>query len=209
METLETPEFIFFDLGKVLLDFSHDQMCQQMADAVGISPERAREIVFSDGLGTQYETGLIDSEQFCERFSEAAGRSVLADRLLESASDIFTVKTEMISLVSCLATSGHRIGILSNTCPAHWEFVAHRYCFLRSMFSEVVLSYEERSMKPDSAIFRKASERVGIPLNKIFFVDDRPENVQGAVDVGMDAHLFSSAIQVQRLLRRRGVQFNY
>ena len=47
-----------------------------------------------------------------------------------------------------------------------------------------------------------------VPASRIFFIDDRQENVQGAIDAGIDAHLFTSVLDVYRLLEQRGVELN-
>ena len=39
--------------------------------------------------------------------------------------------------------------------------------------------------KPDAVIYRAALDILGRPANRILFIDDRPENVAGAVNAGM------------------------
>ena len=51
------PEFLYFDLGKVLVDFSVERMCGQMAAVAGVEPAAVQEAVFGDGLHEQYESG--------------------------------------------------------------------------------------------------------------------------------------------------------
>ena len=36
------PKFLYFDLGRVLLHFSIERMCRQMADVAGIEPGAVR-----------------------------------------------------------------------------------------------------------------------------------------------------------------------
>ena len=209
METLKTPEFVYFDLGKVLLDFSHDLMCAQMAEKLGVDSAKLREFVFDSGLSDRYECGQVDSTQFCEELSELTGTSCDQAELLHAGSNIFLLKSDMVPLIASLAISGTRIGILSNTCPAHWEFVVSRYSFLTDMFSQTILSYEVGAMKPNSSIYETAAEQAGVKTKSVFFVDDRLDNVQGAIAAGFDAHVFESVTQVQQLLLERGVRFNY
>ena len=40
-------------------------------------------------------------------------------------------------------------------------------------------------------------------------VDDREDNIQGAREAGLDAHVFESSHQVYKLLWERGVRCNY
>ena len=207
---METPEFIYFDLGKVLLDFSHEVMCRQMGAAVGIDEAAVQEIMFGGGLSQQYESGLIDSDQFCELFFDQANARCSNKELLVAGSDIFMPIREMVPLVATLATSGMPLGILSNTCAAHWELVTDgRYSMLPNMFSQTALSFELGAMKPLPKIYEAAIGLAGVTPSKIFFVDDRQENVDSAVAAGLDAHLFTSPWQVQELLIKRRVRFNY
>ena len=39
--------FLYFDLGKVLLDFSVERMCQQIGDVAGVAAARVKEVVFA------------------------------------------------------------------------------------------------------------------------------------------------------------------
>jgi len=74
---MQTPEFIYFDLGKVLVEFSHDHMCSQMGELVGLDGKATRAVVFESGLSDRYETGEIDDAQFCELFFEIPAYLVL------------------------------------------------------------------------------------------------------------------------------------
>lgn len=209
MRTLKTPEFIYFDLGKVLLDFSHDLMLSQMGEQVGLDRNRVRELVFDSGLSQRYESGDIDSDQFCNEFFQAAGVECEPEELLIAGSDIFSLNTEMMPLIMHLSQSGIGVGILSNTCPAHWEFASSRFRFLTDFFSTTILSYKVGVMKPGREIYDVAAERAGVDPASIFYVDDLSDNVEGARSAGWDANVFRSANQVQGLLLERGVRFNF
>ena len=207
---MQTPEFIYFDLGKVLLEFSHDRMCSQMGELVGLDAKATEAIVFDSGLSHRYEIGEIGDDQFCELFFEQTTQRCEPEQLVAAAGDIFSVIREMVPLVAALATSGIPLGILSNTCPAHWNHVTDgRFASLPAMFQKTVLSFEAGSMKPEPKIYKVAAEAAGVEPAKIFFVDDREENIEGARAAGFDAHVFQSARQVQRLLIERGVRFAY
>ena len=64
-------------------------------------------------------------------------------------------------------------------------------------------------MKPDSRIYQDAIRMAGEPAELIFFVDDRPENVEAARLAGLDAHLYESADRLFHALDERGVRLNY
>jgi FMN phosphatase YigB (HAD superfamily) len=202
------PKFLYFDLGKVLLDFSVEQMCAQVGVAAGIDPARVADAIYNGGLQAAYESGRISTHQFYDGFCARTGtRPEYAD-LLRAFSDIFTPKPAMWPLVARLARAGHRLGILSNTCEAHWEHCRGRYALLREDFSVYALSFQVAAMKPAAAIFQRAAELAGCRPEEIFYTDDMPGHVAGAQAVGFDAVVFTSAEELAEELCRRGVRID-
>jgi len=210
MTTGLAPEFIYFDLGNVLLTFDTQIACRQLAELTGLGVERIREIVFSSRLQWRYECGEVSSREFYDAFCAAAGVRPDYDALHHAHSAMFSLNVPVVPIASHLWGAGYRLGILSNTCEAHWNYVAGgRYAVIGELFSVQVLSYRERCCKPDREIYQRAVERAGVPPQRIFFVDDRPENVAGAVAAGLDAVLFEGASALAESLRARGLVFNY
>ena len=80
---------------------------------------------------------------------------------------------------------------------AHWDFMR--------LFDEMVLSFREGCAKPGPEIYEHAIARFGVRPAEAFFVDDRPENVEGALAVGMDAVPFTDAAALRAALIMRGV----
>lgn len=203
--TKTAPCFFYFDLGNVLLKYDHAIAYRQMADVAGISVQRVREIVCDDGLQLAYERGVLSTRKFHELFCERSGvRTSLAD-LLHAASDMFEPDATVARIALRLRATGRRLGILSNTCEAHWEFCAGRFPLLAEAFDVAVLSYRLGLLKPERAIYEAASELAGVSPGEIFFIDDRAENVAGALDAGFDAARFTSAASLISELKRRDV----
>ena len=201
-------KYLYFDLGKVLLDFDHEIGCQQIAAISDCSAETAHSVLFDSGLENSFETGLLDADQFHEQFCQASGGAPNKGDFLTACSDIFSLNTSMMPLVGQLAAVGFPMGILSNTCSAHWEHVFNKYSFLSNNFRDFIVSYESKSMKPDPKIYSDAIELANHPANEIFFIDDKPENVAGAIAAGMDAVLYTTASQAIVDLQSRGIRFN-
>ncbi|MDB2687252.1 HAD family phosphatase [Mariniblastus sp.] len=200
--------YLFFDLGKVLLDFDHESGCRQIAAVSGCSADKVDSILFESGLENSFETGLVDAEEFHAKFCEASGGSPSLEELLNACSDIFSMNVSMMPVVGQLAAVNFPMGILSNTCSAHWDHVFKKHTFLRENFIDYVLSYESKSMKPDSKIYLDAINVANVQANEIFFIDDKQENVDGAIAAGMDAVLYTNASQAIIDLQSRGVRFN-
>jgi putative hydrolase of the HAD superfamily len=198
-------DFIYFDLGNVLLNFSHQRACEQIASLAGITAGQVRKIAFDTSLVHDYETGLISDQEFFEGFCIATGVEVARKRFFQAFNDIFHLNQSIIPLVVELNYLNFPKGILSNTCLSHWQFAIREFPLLADYFSVNVLSFEARSAKPDLGIYTTAILAANTSPNRIFFVDDRPENVAGAIAAGMDAVMFESTTQLRNQLFQRGL----
>ena len=203
------PKFLYFDLGNVLLTFTTDRAAHQVAEVAQIDPARVLEAIYESGLQRQYEAGEISSREFYDGFCRQTGTRPDYDRLLLAGSDIFELNAAMIPVVSQLRQAGYPMGILSNTCEAHWEHCIDRFRTLTELFSVHALSYRLRTQKPEASIFAAAAELAGVAPGEVFFVDDTPGHVAGAVAAGFDAVPFTTVPEFVAELRRREVQFNY
>ncbi len=203
------PKFFYFDLGNVLLSFCHDRMTRQVAAVFGVDQEQVRAATLAGPTQQspqwRFEQGLIGEPEFYEHLCAALGSRPDRAALDLAASDIFAPIDQSWHIVRRLHAGGARLGILSNTNPTHWRFVTDgRYPILTECFEHAVLSYEAQSMKPDRVIYEQAIERAGVPAGAIFFVDDRGDNVAGALEAGLDAVVFRSAEGLERDLAERG-----
>ncbi len=202
-------KFFYFDLGNVLVDFSVDMACTQLAQVLEVAPAEVSAELFEKGLQTRYETGEISTVEFCEFLNIRWGRGKSVAEIERAASDMFALNHDTLHLARQIKQAGIPIGILSNTCPAHWEFLAAG--MLRDWlgeFDHVVLSYEEKVMKPHRDIYDAASSRSQTHPSQIMFVDDRMENVVGARQAGLVAEPFLGALQLRQQLQDRGVCLN-
>jgi glucose-1-phosphatase len=203
------PRFLYFDLGKVLVNFDVEQMLRQVGAAAHVAPEQVRTALFGNGLMRRYETGLITTADFYRAFCDEVGCRTDKDVLAAAAADIFTLNLPMLPVAAQLYQAGYPLGILSNTCELHWQHCTRRFRIVAEGFAVHALSYRMQAMKPDAAIFRAAADLAGCRPEEIFFVDDIAEHVGGARAVGFDAVQFTSAEALVQDLRQRGLRFNY
>jgi glucose-1-phosphatase len=203
------PELFYFDMGNVLLRFSHERMADQMARVAGIDSRRVWNILFEEGLHWAFERGEVTREQFYGRFCEAAGCRADIERLEAAGNDIFDLNSPIVGLVGKLVAAGHRLGVCSNTTVSHWSHCTSRFGILKTMFQVQALSYRLGVMKPDPKFFVAAAKLVALPPQHLWFADDRPDNVTAARAAGWDAVQYESVSQINEVLRSRGVVINY
>ncbi len=76
---------------------------------------------------------------------------------------------------------------------------------LEKLVDHLIISAEEGLAKPDPRFYHLAAERLGVPPEEAIFVDDIPENVDSALQVGLIAFLHKESAltiaRIQELLR--------
>ncbi|MFQ3666384.1 MAG: HAD-IA family hydrolase, partial [Sphingomonadaceae bacterium] len=76
---------------------------------------------------------------------------------------------------------------------------------LFDLFEDIIVSGEERMMKPDPAIFALARRRFGLGPGEALFVDDQPRNVAAAEEAGWLGHRFETAGKLAQALGALGL----
>lgn len=196
-----SARFVYFDLGNVLVHFDHQIAVDQLSQLSGRPAELIQQAVFESELQNRYETGLVSSEEFAAEVNSALESAIPTADILEAISDIFQPNLAIMTAIDMVRSSGVPLGILSNTCEAHWRWIIDkRWSMFGSWWSQTVLSYEVRGMKPQSKIYEVCERRAGARGSSIFFTDDRADNIAAADQRGWATYQFASADElVQRL----------
>ena len=144
--------------------------------------------VLADGAGASLvhalERGELAAGEFERRFAalirRADGGEVAAAGLLSRAFAGMATEYPMVGAVRAARGHGLRTALLSNS----WGLDYDRADWA-ALFDTVVISGEVGLRKPEPAIYRLASERLGARPEECVFVDDLIHNVRGAVEAGM------------------------
>lgn len=109
----------------------------------------------------------------------------------------------MLDWLSQLQSAGIKTALLSNM-PT--DLMTHVLANLQWMkqFTFRTFSAAVRLIKPDPAIYRHTLEGLGVAAPEALFVDDRENNVQAALALGMNAIQFHSIEQLRRDLEKWG-----
>jgi len=97
-----------------------------------------------------------------------------------------------------------RLGALNNEARETNQYRFDRFGlreYLQFAFSSCYLGLR----KPEPAIFRRALDILGKPAERILFIDDRAENVAGALAAGFKAIRFTGAEALRQELVNLGV----
>lgn len=194
---------VVFDLGRVLVPFDFKIGYRALEGACPYSADEIRGRIAQSGLVKPFETGLIEPLDFFAQLSATLDLSIGYEGFCLAWSSIFFGQLIADKVLKSLA-GRYRLLLLSNTNAIHWQMIRANYPMLQ-YFHDCVLSFEERAMKPDPAIYRTLVARAGCRPEECFFTDDIALNVEGARLMGIDAVQFESPAQLQREMASRGI----
>lgn len=195
-----------FDMGNVLVFFSHERMCRQMGELCGLSGPELRAWLIDSGLQWDFERGRLSMEEFHARFAGGVGPAdLLPDRLFHAGSSIFVENTSMLPVLAAIKEAGVRLVLLSNTSRPHFDYVRAHFHVL-DRFDDFVLSYESDAIKPEPAIFERALSKIGCDPSECFYTDDIPAYIEAGRSHGLDAELFTNTAALLEQLWVRGLK---
>jgi HAD superfamily hydrolase (TIGR01509 family) len=93
---------------------------------------------------------------------------------------------------------------LTNMSPEVWPGV-QAMSDVFGLLQEVVVSGDERLVKPDPRIFALACERTGLGPSQLLFVDDNADNIAAAGAMGMVTIWFQDPAALRPELERNGL----
>ncbi|MFP5351133.1 MAG: HAD family hydrolase [Actinomycetota bacterium] len=157
-----------------------------------------------DDLVVRFETGeLAESEfalAFAQRLTEATGKPIEAEGLLERLFGTLKLEPDMIAAVEKARSAGLKTALLSNS----WGLDLYPREVLERICDVVVISGEVGLRKPDPAIFTMTTEQLALEPQACVFVDDHPGHLKAASEVGMTTVLHKnpseSVAQLEELL---------
>jgi putative hydrolase of the HAD superfamily len=195
---------LLLDLGNVLVPFSHERMCRQIADLAGLEPAAVHAAIFDSGLLPPLERGQIDPPEFQRRLEGHLGLRLETEALHRAASDIFATDLPMRPLLDQLRHQGYRLVVLSNTSVLHYDWV-RSHCDIFAPFHALVLSFQVGAVKPEPRIFERALQEIHCDPDECFYTDDIPPYVEAGRRHGLQAEVFTDVANFRRHLRERGV----
>jgi putative hydrolase of the HAD superfamily len=183
---------VIFDFGGVLCFHPDREMIARAAEHCGVEYDAFLKAMWKDRLS--YDAGQ-DPREYWRGVAQSAGKSFdddLIARMIEREIEFWSKYDDRVfTWIDHLRASGIRTGILSNLPRPLGQRLRQVDGFLNH-FDHVTFSYELSLVKPQRAIYDDAVRGLGVQPGEALFLDDRPENIQGAKEAGLEAELFVS-----------------
>lgn len=197
---------VLFDYGLVLSGPPHPEAWASMLQITGMT-EAQFDPAYWAGR-PEYDRGGLTARQYWHAVGLHGGRPLTesqVDTLIATDNQLWTQPNPpMIAWVHRLHAAGTPTGILSNLGDAMTEGVLTAFPWMER-FTHLLFSHRVGVIKPDPAIYRHAAEGLGVPPGQILFVDDREENIAGAIASGMQAIRYGTQPAFEREMTERGL----
>lgn len=193
---------LLLDFGGVLVRTRTDAPRRVLEARLGLPPHTIEDRVFNSDASQRAQRGELDYDILWNRIGldlELDGRVSLREFHEQFFSADF-LDQDLLALIRSVRPAA-KTGLISNA----WNNARHVFTDvfpLADAFDVMVISAEERVMKPDPRIYQIALERLGVPADESIFVDDVLENIRGAEALGVRGVHFQSTEQAQHEIKR-------
>ncbi len=111
------------------------------------------------------------------------------------------LRPETLVLMRRLKESGKRIGILSNMAPDFFDrLFVPRAAAYRALADAEVISGLVKLYKPERPIFDLTARLMGLPPERLLFLDDTPANVDAARRYGWQGAVYDDFLRPARIV---------
>ncbi len=193
----------FFDMGNVLVHFSHDRMCENIANLSGLDVPTIKSFLMNDGRQWAMERGEMSEEDFGRELQSIATKPFSLPELQHAAANIFWLNDSIVPILQQLRSRGIRLILLSNTSITHLRFIEREFDVLNYM-DDRVASFEVGVMKPDARIFEVALEKAGNDPSECFYTDDIAPYIAQATSMGIHSALYTSTPELITAMKKAG-----
>ena len=208
-ELLSDKSVIFFDVGYTI-DYPAsgdwvftNRFYESAADKINRCPAEQIRKAKAAGLVYLANNHLIrDEEEETDRFfhyysiiSEALQLKLTEDEIMEIARDRtynmdnYVIYPDARKVIQTLSKT-HRLGIISDTWPSIENQL--RTLDVLQFFSFATYSFSLGVFKPDRQMYVDALQKCGRSAKETVFIDDSPQNLEGAAELGITPILIAA-----------------
>ncbi|MEH3105650.1 MAG: HAD-IA family hydrolase [Sphingomonas phyllosphaerae] len=192
------PTSVIFDVGHVLYDWDPRVLYERLFD-----DERALDAFLSTVVTREWHFQHDAGRPFAETSAELSALHPEHAAMIALWGPRFSEQIPgpmpgMAALVDELEAAGVPLFAITNFSGEFFADFRVREAGMFDRFRDIVVSGDEKMVKPDPAIFRLALDRFGLAPADACFVDDNAANVAAATALGIRSHLFRDAETLRR-----------
>ena len=194
---------IIFDFGGVVIDIDPQLTVNEFVKLGFTNYEKLMSHVFVDDIIAKFEKGILTPELFRVKLREFLELDV-TDQELDDAWNalLFDIPRERIEVIEKVKKN-YSIYLLSNSNEIHYDLFVRDlqlrfgYQEFDSLFEKAYFSFDLHLLKPDPEIYEFVLNQHGMIPGETLFIDDKPENIEAAKNLGIRTHLLSKPQRIR------------
>lgn len=196
---------VIFDIGNVLTEFCWEEYFRGLGFSEEIF-EQVANATTRNKAWNEYDRGVLSDEEVLDLFISQNPSMEKEIRLVnQNLHNILKKCDYAIPWIEELKAKGYHVYYLSNffrkaeiECADSLNFIPYT--------DGGILSYKEKLIKPDAAIYELLMSRYELVAEECVFLDDKMENCQAAKALGWEAICFQNQSQAIEELKKLGVR---
>lgn len=195
---------IIFDIGNVLVDFRWAEFLHEKGFEGKVFEEIANASVLSSAWA-ELDRGVLSDAEVIEGFVKNAPHlEAQIHAAYDDMTGIVALRDYALSWVKEFKEKGYKVYYLSNFSGKVETECAESLVFLPEMDGGI-LSYRDRLIKPDAAIYETLLTRYRLVPEECVFLDDTKVNIDAALKAGMKGIVFTTKEKAMEELEALGV----
>lgn len=196
---------IVFDMGRVLIEYSPEDYVRNYVSG----DEDANcllEAIFNAPDWIDNDRGSVTYDEYLARIKSRLPRHLYsaAEQLWEHWIDYIQPIPETNELAKVLKQKGYELYLLSNVSVRYREFRGKITSI--PYFDGEFISADVLAIKPEREIYELFFKRFGLVPEECFFIDDNPDNIAAAKQLGMQGFRYQWNIDdLKYALRNAGI----
>jgi 2-haloacid dehalogenase len=199
---VEAPSAVIFDVGNVLFPWEPRNLYERL-----IGDDQALDAFMAEVVTKEWHFQHDAGRPFAETSAELSAQFPQHADLIalwgpRFAETLGPPLPGMAEIVADLDAAGVPLYGITNFSGEFWRDWAPSHDAIFGRFRDIVVSGDEKLVKPDAAIYQLALARFGLSGPDAVFVDDTLANVEAANRLGIHGVLFTNAADFRAELER-------
>ena len=201
---------LVFDMGNVLIEWNSEKILKGITSDINLQ-NMLRKEVFQSELWIKTDEGIVTREELIEIITKKLGEkfrneiTLLSKKWYTFVDVYYNVQEKIIEL----SKMGYNIYILSNAANTFYDLVKEGLLPATTVAKGIVLSCEEKVLKPNEKIYNILLERYNLDPHDTIFFDDLPENIWGAARCGINGFVVENESELLTYLDKLREEMNW
>lgn len=195
---------LLFDVGQVIIRVNVPRAARMLADGAGITPEHLIAAIETDPQMISFQEGRLTPEEWHRHLRSSLGLRLSFEEFCRAWNNALEPDPLLDARFFSALAARLQLALLSNTDPIHVKHMEAQFEVF-SFFPVRLYSCSVGLRKPSRAIYEKAIAALGVPPEKILYVDDVEDFVEAGRRAGLQTHHCQDPSALAGYLRERGL----